>query len=677
MRSANSFFNVALFKKQTRRFAPLWVSYTALLLILFPLILFLKAQNAMTYQLPVLQELHNYIITFAADAALWVAFIAAIVAAMAIWSYLYNNRSVSMIHALPLSRGTLFATNYITGLLFLIVPNILAFLVGLGVEAALGAVTIQPLLQWLLVQSALNFIFFSFATLMAFVTGHILVLPVLYGVFSILTMALEVMIDTVLSTFVYGYSGGTIPLVSWLGKWLSPLRALGLNNSNGLGYTYPTDLDPPGDGLVVLHGLPSVGIYAVAALFMVALAYLIYRRRKLELSGEVITVSFLRPVFKYGVAVCAGLSFGVLFYQIVYGVRVTYSFGDISTGQIGPMLLALLVFAAIGYFAAEIMLRKTVRVLRKGWPGCLVLLLVLSALLLGMEYDLSGYEKKLPNESAIASVSIYDLENVDPAQALALHRALVEQKGEIESCLSRFEKENWRDASRYQTRTINSVNLRYVMLDGSVFSRNYVIPIYEEFLARDDSPATLYQKLQNNLDVRKQRTLPDSTETADLIETSLELPGELKADRNGKGYSSTTRKLTVEEGQRVYRAVREDLEAGRIGRQDLLYNEESMKTNYDLRIYFSFRGEYNRENIPSKFSFSGKEPPPAGLNAPAYFDTNITVQTDSTATLKVLAELGLHPGVDFETQAEQYERVMLTEQLDRSDTIEMAPEMAP
>lgn len=655
MPSANSFFNVALCKKQVKRFAPLWVFYTILQLILLPLSMYLKAPNAKLIGNQVLTDLHNHIISMSAHVAVGVAFISAIAMAMAVWSYLYNHRSVSMIHALPLSRGTLFFTNYLTGLAFLILPNLLAFLVGLAVQAGLGAVTMQTMLQWLLVQCGLNFIFFSFATLVAHVTGHILMLPVLYGVFSVLTKVVEGLVDTMLSTFVYGYSGDTIPVISWVGNWFAPLNALGFEGSRGL-YALTSNGSNTvmlgGNELLQLHGLQTVGIYAVAALVMTVLAYLLYRRRKLELSGEVITVSFLRPIFKYGMAVCAGLAFSILFYSIVYGMR---NMGYGNMGKIGPMLIALLVFAAIGYFAAEVMLRKTIHVLRKGAPGCLVLLVVLSVLMLGMEYDATGYERKLPVQGDIASVYISsgmlgrqpEYQDEDGiARTLAIHAALVEQKGETETMLSQLQVGGWATDSLFQNSSSFSIKFLYTMRDGSLFVRDYTLPVSNALLAQSDSPAALFDALINRQQDRMTQNFPVGVETAKLVDVSIEGPGELRTDRDGRsGYTSKTTKLSTQEAERLYAAVREDLEAGRIGRTFLLHNEEAGKINYAISIYFSFRGEYTRETIPNNFNYdsnydSGTEPRP-DAKIPAYYDCSISVQTTSTSTLQVLEALGL------------------------------------
>lgn len=46
----------------------------------------------------------------------------AVVCAMAVWSYLFNSRSVGLMHTLPISRRGLFLTNFLSGFLMVLIP---------------------------------------------------------------------------------------------------------------------------------------------------------------------------------------------------------------------------------------------------------------------------------------------------------------------------------------------------------------------------------------------------------------------------------------------------------------------------------------------------------------------------------------------------------------------------
>ncbi len=83
-----------------------------------------------------------------------------VLCAMAVFGYLYNNRSACMMHALPMRRETLFVTQYLAGLSFAVLPHLAVALLTTAVELALlpsdrlGPRACPPWGIWLVVQSA-------------------------------------------------------------------------------------------------------------------------------------------------------------------------------------------------------------------------------------------------------------------------------------------------------------------------------------------------------------------------------------------------------------------------------------------------------------------------------------------------------------------------------------------
>ena len=122
----------------------------------------------------------------------------ALLCAMAVFSYLYASRSVGMLHALPLRREGLFLTNYLSGLLFLLLPNLAVFLLALAAEVFAGTVVFSSLFTWLVVVSLFGLFFYSFAVFCAMFTGHLLALPVFYGVLNCLAAIISTLMDSVL-----------------------------------------------------------------------------------------------------------------------------------------------------------------------------------------------------------------------------------------------------------------------------------------------------------------------------------------------------------------------------------------------------------------------------------------------------------------------------------------------
>ena len=114
MKSKISFFNKTIFLKNVTLSWPIWVVYSLFLLIPMPLSLWLSlstrnhlnplTENQMVGEIYYVMEPQYYITVIA---------ITAVVAGMALFSYLYKSQSANMIHSLPVNRTELFGTNFL------------------------------------------------------------------------------------------------------------------------------------------------------------------------------------------------------------------------------------------------------------------------------------------------------------------------------------------------------------------------------------------------------------------------------------------------------------------------------------------------------------------------------------------------------------------------------------
>lgn len=129
MQSRRSFFNKTIFKKNIIRFWPVWGIYTLILLYMLPLKLMLSTTAVNTVsskakslvwdnQMQYVNRLNNAMNPF-------FIFIVAVICAMTVFFYMYQTKSANMFHALPFSRTELYVTNAASGMLFLILPQIL------------------------------------------------------------------------------------------------------------------------------------------------------------------------------------------------------------------------------------------------------------------------------------------------------------------------------------------------------------------------------------------------------------------------------------------------------------------------------------------------------------------------------------------------------------------------
>ena len=468
MRSGTSFFNTALFRKTFLRFWPIWALYTAGWTLVLPLRLWADAMRWKGSSTPkeLAERLQNAVsqIPYLLEVGVALAAVMGLVCAMAVFSYLYSSRSACMMHALPLRREALFLTQYLAGLSFLLLPQLAVFALTAATEAALGCLALWPLVQWLLAQGGLCLFFYSFAVFCAMFTGHLAALPVFYGVLNLLAFLMTSLVEAVCDLFLYGFRSFPSPV--WeLVDHLSPPVIL----SNAVSIVSRDDA-------FVLYQPGLVAVYAAAGVALSIAALLIYRSRHIESAGDVVAVKLVRPLFKYGVALCAGLTGGMFTYELLSGLS------DLT------LMGWILFWGLAGYFAAEMLLRKSFRVLAT-WKGAVPLAAVIVLLSLSVHYDWYGFESRVPDPSQVTRVTVDSLQSApyddgrgglsleDPEQislAIQLHRAAIQLKGESAG------EEDWTVSSDQETMTFLYLHLYYELADGTVLERNYpALPIVE------------------------------------------------------------------------------------------------------------------------------------------------------------------------------------------------------
>ena len=361
MRSVTSFFNPALARSDLRRHWPIPFLYTAIWLVALPVQLYLRhiAEGA-SYGTRTVSEVCQG--TYSMGVIM--AFVFGGVLAMALYSYLMNGRSVGLIHSLPLKRQTLFFTQLLTGFAMLTAGNLLVVLVSLLVCGEPG-----PLLVWLAVVTLAEIFFLALGTLCAMLTGWLLAVPVLYVGINFLVMAVMQLIHWLAELFIFGYQEdgfGSFTL------WCTPVVQLVRRLTDPQGVVaeyvgYPVvsaDVSPLENG-----GWQALGIYAAAAVAILALACMLCIRRRSELSGDVAAFPWMRPVLRYGVGCIGGLALGMILYSVTFGLARS---NDIRAYLPG-MLLCVVLMTLVCSFGMSMLLGKSLKIFRRTWKGTVLL----------------------------------------------------------------------------------------------------------------------------------------------------------------------------------------------------------------------------------------------------------------------------------------------------------------
>lgn len=522
MRSGTLFFDRMLYRKTLTRFWPLWAVNLVIWLFALPFNGMMQLGDDPGNSYRSIARFARNVGVEISPVGLIFALLAGLVVAMAVCSHLYNHRSANFMGALPVRREGLFFSTYLAGLTMLVVPNVVVFLLTLLVEAVGGAVIVQPLLFWLAALSGMEFFFYSFAVFLGQFTGHVLVLPVFYGVFNALAVGIYVLFNWVLNAYYFGYSYIS-DFWSALVQWLTPVWALcELYISVGK------------DNSVEIGGLWIVGIYAAVALVLTLCAVLLARRRHLETAGDIVAVKIMRPVFKYGVSACAGLFIGLMMYEM---------FGFTQFG----LMIAVILWGIVGYFVAQMLLDKSVRVFKK-WKGAAVMTAAFVLLFAVIGFDLTGYETRVPAVNEVKSVEITGLygypsdsgsgleatltDPEDIADVIALHQAIVKHGEDGEPYQNEYS--GW-----------NNFRVTYTLKSGVRMRRSYFVRFGSELNA-------LSQTLLDKEQVRRQSYGLDHLEGYELKGATI--------FRDGEG-----REVWGEDARELWDAVMTDFEAGDIG----------------------------------------------------------------------------------------------------------------
>lgn len=491
MRSRTSFFNPGLGKSLVKRFWPLMLAYLAVLLLTLPLQI-----SSLTGQSWYAQRLNYEILRRASEGVVYSA-LAALFMAMAMFSHLYNKRDCGLINSLPLRRETTWLTACLTGLLPLLLCPVLTWMVSRLLFAGNENISAAALGTWLQCILLANLAFYGLAVFCAMLTGNILAVPALFLALNLAAYGLEGLVREILYQVVYGYSTGTM-----LFSWLSPLMYL-LSNvkaSDGLdGFDGP--IDSSRVAFAELKGLPALTGYAIAGAVLLILSLLLYRRRQMETAGDVLAVKPLRPIFRYCASLCAALLLPSIFMDALdsrlAGLPMTL------------VLIALMLLgAAAGYYLAEMLLQKSFRVFRcRAW-GILALWGVLACLTLAWEFDLLGYERRIPAPEEIAQVQIPSIgRSTDDPEAIALYRQLHQR---ILDNKAHNENRTDKDNCRY-------LSLVYTLKDGRELQRLYLVDSSKAWVDAGQSELPLAQQISQLESSRRLANLSEVPITAQSI----------------------------------------------------------------------------------------------------------------------------------------------------------------
>ena len=383
MRLKVSFCNKTILKTDITRYAPLWGGYTLMLALLTLMCIRAPEENP-EYAYAEMVRL------FSARAGhmVFINGFYALAVVQALWGDLLTPRLCNSLHAMPVTRDGFFGAHLVSGVLFAIVPNVLVY--SLAALMVPGEIAAAPLMT--LAAACLQYLFYLGAALVAVqLAGNRMGMVLAYGMLNFFSILVYWFCAQVFTPLTYGteenvnWMANICPtVVMYRGSYFTPLEHY---------------LDTPTASIYYYDGMERGRLWvpamacALVGVGLIALAQILYRRRKLESAGDLLAYPGLAPVF---------LVMNTL--MVAAFIHLGVSLMDFeAVSQYFFLPLGLIV----GYVSGLMLLRRTTRVFRKRLLLPLAGILVLCALTVcGIYTDVFKVIRRVPQENQVMSVTV-------------------------------------------------------------------------------------------------------------------------------------------------------------------------------------------------------------------------------------------------------------------------------
>jgi ABC-2 type transport system permease protein len=430
MKSKKSFFSKILFINDIKIYGWLGLVYGFFLFITMtlPIITEYIKEEALQYFFRDLFMNYNFPIR-----ALMVT--VPVVMAIVLFRYLHVNKAYTTIHSYPYTRTQMFNSHILSGICLLIVPILFNEIIILIINSlAKSAISNTDIVNWFIKLILTTIAIYIISCFIGMVVGSSLWQLIFTYIFLILPTGLIVLIKFFLSLFMYGYKG-----------------------SEGVDYVYLSPL------LMEFDNRSTIPFIIYCIIFYLLSLYL-YNKRHLENSTKLICFPIFQEVFKYGVTFCTML---VVSFSYLIEFNETYSI---------VILLIAAVFASfIGYYIAEMLLRKKINVFRY-YKGFVIYCIVMISVIGLIESDVTGYERRVPNIDEVSNIE-YEYHNFvyyNNASETQTYKTKENIQTIINMHKKIIEKRPIKQTS-FQNYSWNGLTIKYTLSNGKKMKRVYDI----------------------------------------------------------------------------------------------------------------------------------------------------------------------------------------------------------
>ena len=584
MKCKTSFFNPTLCRNLLRRYWPFAAGSLALWLLIFLNIL----QSSLSGFRSELWDNADRIIYQMADIPLVCFMPAAFIGAVLCLRHLHNRTELQFFLGLPLKRRCVYLTAVLTGFFSLLIPFFVTLLAGVFMALPYD---ISPLSFLALagIGTAELTIYYGIAVVCCVLAGTVAGSLLLYlGAHGFLSLMVHGFMQLA-AFYIKGMEGVSLPA---LAHWLTPVSGLATCIEFHVENSVP-----------VLQNTTALVIYGLVGLVFLVLGGLLYQRRQAENTGNTLAFRWLQAPAKIcgasAIAMCA--------------LMLVWLFGSEDMRGFAATLILVAVFGILGWFAADMIVRKTLRVFgKKSMLCCCAFTLAALLVLVGIRADLPGVAKSVPSPGGLepeAEIVVNTMGSslLPTEDVLLLHQTIVDNLDLVAEPSA-------------DTSDMDRIYICYTRTDGMAVERGYYLA---ELLNPDsDNPVTqvLREITRKNdsiypmLFVGRENPITEDTLISAVLNSAQDGMGNCYFDFP----EETDSRLTPEQALTLYDAILEDLDAGRI-------------------LTSGYFGDHNTLAEIS-FSWFSSVPQPE----PTLY-SSVFINRYMTSTLKALRDMGYTP----------------------------------
>ena len=465
-----------------RHTSVIWIVYTLMLIWLFPFA-YLFQYRSNNYR--TLYEMYSLdIIILLIPICLFMA--------IRTFDYLTKESVTTFFHSMPYSRTKLFIVNGLTGFALLIIPLALVTLLMI-VITPFGVATTGYYLTLFGVLCSECFFAYTFTILMAMLFSNKVAL---YTMPFILLGYVDVLLY-IASTIVSKMINVTDPINGPSGfiMFLSPIKLL---LSPKVEYNRFRIIDSKAIDYRFCNLETTIPTELIVGAIMLILAYILYRRRKSEVSGEVVAFKSCRYIFKW----CFSLSIGLVM-AFVLGVSSTYGYDNSIKNNIIISVIFVLC-SILAYMIAEMIISRKFNIFKKIRLEIIPIAVFSMILSVLAATDAFGFKSFVPDLEDISLMTVNAEKNISQYETM-LYEIRMNESSEYAYRKKLFSDLNKSVAQENYDDNISDIRLTFTYYDENLryTIREFYVPedILDPYMSYMSSYTVDSRKRDNELQV--------------------------------------------------------------------------------------------------------------------------------------------------------------------------------